>query len=419
MGTPAPESLLREAQEAIRIHGSRTAAAKALGIARTTLISRLEIADREKQKARRGELGTEPVLPGYYISKETAVYNQDGDLVREFIQQKPEHGDTFDVPEGHAVKGVSALIDADGRTIQQWVKTGAERSPEQLADILKAAFAEWVPPKFKTPPCGETNADTLTTYPIADLHLGLRAVADESGEDFDLTIATERFRESTARLFDRSPNSETALILQLGDWTHVDDDLALTPTSKNTLQVSDRLLDISRAGVRIMVDYIYQALRKHRRVIVKVLKGNHDINSWMALYLALVEHFRGNERVTIDGGAADYWFFRFGVTLIGAHHGHRLKPEQMAGAMAMECAEDWGETLYRAFFHGHLHHWRKIEVLGVVVECMRTIASVDQHHSGKYGSGKSLVSITFHKERGEDGRAQINLPPVRKRAVAA
>lgn len=46
MGTPAPEALLREAQEAIRVHGSRTAAAKALGIARTTLISRLEIMDR-------------------------------------------------------------------------------------------------------------------------------------------------------------------------------------------------------------------------------------------------------------------------------------------------------------------------------------------------------------------------------------
>ena len=41
-------------------------------------------------------------------------------------------------------------------------------------------------------------------------------------------------------------------------------DLALTPTSKNSLQVSDRLLDIVKAGVRIMVDYVYHALRKHR-----------------------------------------------------------------------------------------------------------------------------------------------------------
>jgi hypothetical protein len=48
MGKPAPDALLREAQEAIRTHnGSPTAAAKALGIARTTLVSRLEIADRD------------------------------------------------------------------------------------------------------------------------------------------------------------------------------------------------------------------------------------------------------------------------------------------------------------------------------------------------------------------------------------
>lgn len=179
------------------------------------------------------------------------------------------------------------------------------------------------------------------------------------------------------------------------------------------------MLDITKAGVRIMVDYVYHALRKHRRVIVKVLKGNHDLNAWLALYMALCEHFRDNDRVTIDGGAADYWFFRWGKTLIGAHHGHRLKPEQMAGAMAMECREDWGETFYRLFLHGHLHHRRVIEVLGVLVECMRTLAEVDQHHSGKYGSGKSLVSISVHKDHGEDGRVIINLPPVSKRAARA
>lgn len=406
---PLSDEAAQEAADAYIAAGrNATHAAQSLDMALGTFSNRL------KRAASRGMLGTDPVLPGFRISQ-TTITPSGG----KFIQQKPERGGPFEVPDGHNVKGVSALVDAHGNMIQQWVKTHSERSPEELADIIKAAFTDWSAPNIITPEHGETDADTLTIYPLADMHLGLKAVADESGGDYDLGIAVDRFRATTAKLFDRSPNSDTALILQLGDWTHVDDDLALTPTSKNTLQVSDRLLDIVQAGVRIMVDYVYHALRKHRKVIVKVLKGNHDLNVWIALYVALCEHFRGNERVTIDGGAADYWFFRWGKTLIGAHHGHRLKPDQMAGAMAMECREDWGETLYRIFFHGHLHHELVKEVLGVRVECMRTIAEADQHHSGKYGSGKSLISITLHKEGGEDGRAKVNLPPNSRRAARA
>lgn len=401
------EDLQIEAAEAFKRYGSKREAARAIGVEESSFYRRLKAATKS------GLLGPARTKPGFVIR---SISSKEGDA---WVKQVPEPGEQFEVPDGHTVKGESALIDADGRVIQKWVKTREGGiNPTTAIDAVKSAFEGWTAPNFIAPEPGETDEDLLTIYSLADVHLGLQAVADESGADFNLSIAAERFRDVTGRLFDRSPNSDTAIILQLGDWSHVDDDLALTPSSKNTLQVSDRLLDITRCGVRVMVDYVYHALQKHRRVIVKVLKGNHDLNAWIALYVALAEHFRDNDRVTIDHGSADYWFFRFGSTLIGAHHGHRLKPEQMAGAMAMECREDWGETLYRLFLHGHLHHRRVIEILGVSVECMRTIAEVDHHHSGKYGSGKSLTSITIHRTDGEDGRVQINLPPVRKRAAA-
>lgn len=85
--------------------------------------------------------------------------------------------------------------------------------------------------------------------------------------------------------------------------------------------------------------------------------------------------------------------------------------------MATECAEDWGETLYRLFLHGHLHHFRAKDVLGVMVQCMRTIAPPDAHHAGKYGSPRSLISITLDKDAGEIGRSSVSLKPIRRRAV--
>src|SRR2546430_1614318 len=83
---------------------SEFAMSQALSIPRATLNLQLRIA------ARRGHMGTKPVLPGFELSKTTEVTDADGNTVREFIQQKPEHGDEFTLPQGHAIKGVSALV---------------------------------------------------------------------------------------------------------------------------------------------------------------------------------------------------------------------------------------------------------------------------------------------------------------------
>lgn len=414
-GQPLTDEELAEAVALRGQHGSITAAALAAGIPRQTLACRLARA------AERGLMGYAPILPGFRVSRSTTELGEDGEVRRQFVQQKPEPGDEFAVPAGHVVKGVSALLDADGRVTAQWVKT-REDGPVSTGEVtaaVEAALAEWECRAPDIPAPGEVDENRLTIYPWADVHLGLRATADACEGDFDLALAADRLRDTATNLFARSPDSGTALILQLGDWTHADDDLAMTPTSKHVLQVSDTQLPVIICGIQLAIEGIYSALAKHALVIVKVLRGNHDRNAWITLYVALVQHFRGNSRVRIEGGEADYWFFRFGSTLIGAHHGHRLKPAEMAGAMATECREDWGETDYRLFLHGHLHHMRVQEVLGVRVECFRSLAEVDAFHSGKYGSGKSLVSITIHRENGEDGRVQVNLPPTKKRAARA
>lgn len=53
-----------------------------------------------KHMAAKGQLGTEPVIPGFRISKTTSVFDENGSLKREFIQQKPEAGEPFEVPAG-------------------------------------------------------------------------------------------------------------------------------------------------------------------------------------------------------------------------------------------------------------------------------------------------------------------------------
>jgi hypothetical protein len=54
--------------------------------------------------------------------------------------------------------------------------------------------------------------------------------------------------------------------------------------------------------------------------------------------------------------------------LLGATHGHTMKPDRMAMMLADDRAKDWGEADHRHFFFGHVHHESAREVAGVRVE---------------------------------------------------
>lgn len=124
------------AVRAVEQHGTKQAAADTLGIASSTLKDRLRTASR------RGLSGTAPVLEGFEISKISTTLDDNGSVVREHIQQKPERGEgQFNVPEGHRIKGVSALVDGNGNVLQQWYKTReGDLDPLWVVDTLHGSF---------------------------------------------------------------------------------------------------------------------------------------------------------------------------------------------------------------------------------------------------------------------------------------
>src|SRR6185312_13335653 len=103
------------------------AVADALGIVRSTAQHRVYVAERES--ARKGELGFSPVLPGF-VAKQVSTNTKTGDA---WVKQTLEPGEVFDPPEGHIVKGVSALVDADGRLTAKWIKTAADNALDPVA----------------------------------------------------------------------------------------------------------------------------------------------------------------------------------------------------------------------------------------------------------------------------------------------
>lgn len=406
---PAPahtDDDLMATASAVAEHGGVNQAARALGINRETFRS------RARRAAERGFLGTKPVLPGFSIKSTSTQRDERGQTEREWIRTAKEPGEVYEVPAGHVVKGHSTLVDAEGRTVAQWIKTREDTATADFVTAIKATFDAYTgrAKPIKAPP--RSDEDLLSVYPIADQHLGLMAWAPETGENYDLKIGVERLRAHAARLISQSPPSARALILNLGDWTHQDDNRNMTPRSGHVLDVDGRYFKALTAGVQLMIDIIDLALQKHRHVLVRNIPGNHDPHASVALTVALSAFYARDPRVTIDDDPSEFFFHRFGATLIGANHGHRTKPADMAMSMAVRRREDWGATRFHYFYFGHIHHETAKEVGDVRCESFQTLAAKDAHSaSSGYNSGQSLQSITIHVEDGEIGRHRVNVPP--------
>jgi hypothetical protein len=385
---------------------NQTLAAEALGISRYAIQHTLRTA------AKRGLLGTKPVLPGYEISKTTAETNEVGEIVREFIQQRPAREEPYETPAGHVIKGISSLVDSQGNIIQQWIKTQKDKVLPDLIEAIKAAFEGYkgIVPLVRGPTA--CDLDIMSVYPIADQHNGLLAWGAETGESYDLKIGADLLRSCASRLIDQSPPSHEAVILNLGDWQHTDDQKNMTPRGGNLLDVDGRYFKVLTTGVQLMMDVVELALQKHNMVTVRNIPGNHDPHASIALTVALANAYSKNERVFVDDDPSPFWFKRFGQSLLGATHGHTLKPDKMAMAMAVLKREDWGNTRYHHFYFGHVHHDSAKEVGDVRVESFQSLAARDAYSvAGGYVSGRSLTSITFDREQGEVGRHRVNVPP--------
>lgn len=398
MPTPSlSDELALEAAAAFKEYGTKTHAAEALGLSRSTFRGRLEFA------ARRGLLGPAEALPGFMIK---SIATKTGDS---WVKQTHETGEEFAVPDGHIVKGVSALLDADGRTVQQWVKTREGNSPI-LTEAIKAAFEQYEPAPLIAPPA-YTNSDLLTVYPVADLHLGMFSWAKETGADYDLKIAAELLRSSMNGLVARSANSKEAVVLDLGDYFHADNSRNQTARSGNPLDVDSRYAKVIQLGFELVIQCIELALQKHDFVEYRKTPGNHDDETSLMLAVAVAAHFRSNERVNVDTSPSRFYMRQHGQCMIAATHGDMLKMGDMAGFVAANWPEAWGKTKFRYGYTGHIHNEKALTVntlRGLRAESFNTLAAKDAWHAGEgYQSPRNMVSITLHKERGEVDRFTV------------
>jgi hypothetical protein len=280
--------------------------------------------------------------------------------------------------------------------------------PTEIALQIKEIFEDIEPtPVIETPT--DCNSELLTLYTIADFHLGLRAWAAEVGEDYDSEIAINYLREGVAEMVNGSPASETAIILNVGDFLHADDNNNATPRSKHVLDVDTRHFKTIDTAIQVTIDCIELALRKHSKVVYRALRGNHDEHSHMYLTFALAQRYRLHENVTIEQTPNDYFVYQFDKVMIASHHGDKSNAKNLVLFISDVFAKTWGDTKHRYLFTGHKHHYQGEDIGGMRWEGLRAATKKDVYaYSHGYCGQSQLQSVTYHKKKGERSRVVVN-----------
>lgn len=324
----------------------------------------------------------------------------------------PEHHLTRTIAPGLKLRGTSQLFKAgQAAPVMEWVKTTADEAQrEQAMRDFAQSLCEDIKPIAPTPaPEGFLDEDLLPVIPMGDPHFGMYAWWQDAGDDFDLEHAKRLTNGAIDRLVASSPNAATAILLNLGDMFHMDNQKNVSQ-SGHQLDVDGRWAKVQQVGLQSMIYCIRRMLTKYGVVVVRINRGNHDGHSAYALALMIDAYFHEEPRVQVDLSPQTMWYYQFGKVLIGSTHGDTIKGPDMVPIMASDMPVAWGETKHRHIYVGHIHHSDVKEYRGGTVEYFRTLAARDAWHQGQgYRAGRDMRLIVHHREHGEIERHRCDV----------
>jgi hypothetical protein len=326
----------------------------------------------------------------------------------------PENNLTHPVGLTQTLKGASTLYDGDGNMRLQWVKSTANQEAAKKAiEAAAESMLDGIKPLAPIKSSRKTlDKDLLTLYTLTDFHVGMMATNTEGEDNWDLNIARRVMLCAMEDMANGSPNSETAILNLQGDWLHFDSVLPVTPKHQHVLDASGRFHEIVDLSLKMTIDAINALALKHKKVVVIVCEGNHDISSSIWLKKSLGKVWEANKSIQIDQTNFPYMAYQHGNIMLAFHHGHKTKNKDLPGLFASEprYRKMWGDCTYSYIHTGHYHHTEQdmAETGGAIVERHPTLAARDSYTvSGGFVSMRAAKAITYHKTLGEVARITV------------
>jgi UDP-2,3-diacylglucosamine pyrophosphatase LpxH len=255
---------------------------------------------------------------------------------------------------------------------------------EAVESMIAAAKREIRQPKVKGH--GKPRAGLWQVLVVSDTHFGNRSWRGTTGSDWDLAIAERVVGDAAGELLAVGDPHKPArrTIALLGDLFHVDTPSGTT-TSGTPLERDGRLQKMLDVGTTTILRIIERSAETVPTDVVLV-HGNHDESLSWAFHRLLLERYRNDQRITIEGQYTGRKYLSHGRNLLGFAHGHRAK-KKLPQLMAIEAASQWAACPYREYHTGHYHstaaEWsRPIETIdGVLVRTAPSLCVADDWHA--------------------------------------
>jgi len=182
----------------------------------------------------------------------------------------------------------------------------------------------------------------------------------------------------------------------------VNDHFNETPGSKHHMDADGRFEKIVDVAIEAISHSIEYLATRHSKVLVVILRGNHDETSHIVLKAALKQRYRlsaGIEFPVVSGwDKSEIYWFQHGNSLIIAHHGDKMPPQRLAMIAADQCPF-WSASRKRVILTGHLHSMKVQDFPGVTHFTLRAFAPADAY-GATFGGVRGLSAMTFCKSKG-------------------
>lgn len=346
-------------------------------------------------------------VPGYETSRERREWGDDGSTLvvsnRAFTDEEMAEMFGVDMDLWRVTKRVTNVWGNQTQTKLWWEPVELNHLAanwEALLEEVRAEAKDYEHIEYNTNTLG-----LLYQINIFDAHVGMKAWGPETGEDYDLAISIDRYRDAFEGLLVRAPAGARILYVVGQDLFHFDTliDGKGGATAKGTPQdVDTRWQKLFVATCDMISGCIEQARKRGHVVDVVVVPGNHDTQTTFYLGQYLKARFGADyPGVRVDNSPRQRKYYAFGDVLLGFTHGHEEKKRDLFGLMAEEAVDEWSESFWREWHRGHVHQEECSEDGRMRIRTMPALTGTDAWHNQKgYRSLPGARAFLWHRSRG-------------------
>lgn len=303
-----------------------------------------------------------------------------------------------------------------GKNFSIHAKTQSISPEEQFKHLIEEAKKQVEPVEIIEKVKIKGNCAVVNIY---DIHLDKRDVRNPNAGNEGTKTLVKELEEGFADLLSSVlVNQPDTFILPVGNDLFTTNGF-LQATKKGTPQDPSVTHEvIFKEGLSLVRNFI-DILSNFGTVYVPIIYGNHSADAEFYLGVCLETLYWNNENVIINNSKRARKYIQYEGNLFGFGHGDLEKKniDKLPLIMATENPQLWGDTKYRTFFLGDVHHREEFKFFrtkdnpGCTVQFLRSTSITDSWHEDNMfvGVPRSMEATIFNKDKGQIANYSINL----------